>query len=104
MMAPGTFVRGGTELMGYRLLERSRASGSRVLAVAGEREQQLILRSLPEVATAYPRGQHRVVPAVGHAWNAEAPDVFARMVRSHVNGHGLPEQLVVPAGRPPRVH
>lgn len=95
MMAPGTFLRVGGELMDYRVPAQAAASSSRVLAVAGEREQELIVRSLAEVAGSFPLGQHRVVPGVGHAWNGEAPELFARVVSSHVRAQPLPEQLVV---------
>jgi pimeloyl-ACP methyl ester carboxylesterase len=97
MMAPGTFLRVGGELMDYRVPAQAAASSSRVLAVAGENEQQLILRSLAELTGSFPLGQHRVAPGVGHAWNGEAPELFARTVIAHVHEQPLPEQLVVPA-------
>jgi pimeloyl-ACP methyl ester carboxylesterase len=97
MMAPGTFVRVGGELMDYRVPAQAAGSSSRVLAVAGENEQQLIVRSLAKVAGSFPLGQHRVAPGVGHAWNGEAPELFAEVVIAHVREQPLPEQLVVPA-------
>lgn len=93
-MAPGTFLRVGDELMHYRIAAGSATSATRVLAVAGENEQQLIVSSLPKVAGAFPRGQARVVPGVGHAWNGEAPSLFAEVVRAHIGARPLPEQLL----------
>lgn len=97
MLAPGTFLRVGDELLDYRVPERARSSSSRVLALAGEREHQLVLRSLPAMSAAFARGQHRVVPAVGHAWNGEAPELFARVVGAQVRDLPLPAQLAPPA-------
>ncbi len=65
----------------------------RLLAVAGENEQQLILQSLPEIASAYPLGTARIAPGVGHGWSGEAPELFAGMIRAHVAGAELPAQL-----------
>lgn len=96
-MARGTFLRVGNELMGFRVPARAGASPCRLLAVAGEREQPLILRSLPELASGYRRGAARVVPGVGHAWSGEAPELFAQTVRAQVTGGELPEYLRPPA-------
>ncbi len=95
-MAPGTFLRVGAELMGYRVPGAAAGSTCRVLAVAGEREQELIRRSLPVLSTAFPRGAARVVPGVGHAWNGEQPALFAEVVRAHVADTGLPGALREP--------
>lgn len=98
-MAPGTFLRVGEELLHYRGPAGAPGSPSRVLAVAGEQEQDLIVRSLTELAGAFPRGQARIAPGVGHAWNAAAPDLFAATVRAQVAGTALPAQLRVPTPR-----
>lgn len=95
-MAPGTFLRVGAELVDYRAPEAASGSATRVLAVAGEREQELIRRSLPEIAGAFPRGAARLVPGVGHAWNGEQPALFAELVRAHVTDAELPETLREP--------
>ncbi len=92
-MAPGTFLRVGNELMDFRVPARAGVSPSRLLAVAGEKEQQLILRSLPEIAAGYRLGTARIAPGVGHAWSGEAPELFAGMIRAQVAGTELPEQL-----------
>jgi pimeloyl-ACP methyl ester carboxylesterase len=92
-MAPGTFRRVGEELMTFRAPAAAHASPCRLLAVAGEKEQALILRSLPKLANGFARGSARIAPGVGHAWVGEAPELFAAMIRAHVVDAALPEQL-----------
>jgi pimeloyl-ACP methyl ester carboxylesterase len=92
-MARGTFLRVGSELLDYRVPAAAGSSTSRVLAVAGEKEQELIRRSVPVIAAAFPHGRARIVPGVGHAWNGEQPDLFADLVRAHVAGTELPTAL-----------
>ncbi len=92
-MAPGTFLRVGAELLDYGLPDEAAESPCRVLAVAGDREQELIRRSLPVVAAAFPCGAARLVPGAGHAWNGEHPALFADLVRAHVTGNPLPPVL-----------
>lgn len=98
-MAPGTFVRVGGELMDYRVPASAGSSPARVLAVAGGNEQPLIRDSLTLIADAFPDGRAALVPGVGHGWNGEAPALFAAVVRAHVAGTPLPEEL----REPPRV-
>jgi hypothetical protein len=85
-MAPGTFLSVGEELMSYRVPEGAGSSTTRVLALAGSKEQELIRRSLPLLAGAFPHGQARVAPGVGHAWNGQSPELFAAAVRANVSG------------------
>ena len=98
-MARGTFLAVGGELMEYALPPAAGASGVRVLAVAGGGEQALILQSLPRIAAAFPHGQARVAPGVGHAWNGQAPDLFAAMVRAQVTRSPLPQGLAPVPGQ-----
>jgi pimeloyl-ACP methyl ester carboxylesterase len=97
-MAPGTFLRVGNELMDFRVPQGAGLSPCRLLAVAGEKEQQLILRSLPELAAGYRFGTARIAPGVGHAWNGEAPDLFAETIRAQVADADLPDQLLAAGG------
>jgi pimeloyl-ACP methyl ester carboxylesterase len=92
-MAPGTFRRVGAELMTFGIPTTAGTSPCRVLAVAGENENELILRSLPELAKGFDRGTARTAPKVGHAWVGEAPDLFAAMVLAHVANRALPDEL-----------
>ena len=92
-MAPGTFRRVGEELMTFGVPATAATSPCRLLAVSGENEHELILRSLPELANGFARGTARTAPGVGHAWVGEAPDLFAAMVRAHVADTVLPDEL-----------
>jgi pimeloyl-ACP methyl ester carboxylesterase len=92
-MAPGTFLVVGGELMDYALPAGAGRSTTRVLAVAGSEEQALVLQSLPRIAGAFPHGQARIAPGVGHAWNAQSPGLFAAMVVAQVTGAALPSGL-----------
>ena len=97
-MAPGTFLTVGSELMDYAVPSAAATSTCRVLAVAGGSEQALILRSLPLIAAAFPRGRAGIAPGVGHAWNAQAPELFGLVVRAQLTDSALPAGLTpVPA-------
>jgi pimeloyl-ACP methyl ester carboxylesterase len=95
-VAPGTHRRLGAELMRYRLPSAAAVSPSRVLAVAGGREHALILRSLAPIAAAFPRGEARVVPGLGHGWVGQDPQLFAAVVDAHIAAAPLPAQLAAP--------
>jgi pimeloyl-ACP methyl ester carboxylesterase len=100
-MARGTFLAVGSELLEYALPSAAAVSSSRVLALAGGAEPPLILQSLPWIAAAFPLGAARVAPGVGHAWNGQAPELFAATVRAHVAGAALPEGLAHVTASPP---
>lgn len=53
-----------------------------LLAVSGERDTASIRRAFPDLCAAVPQTQTWIAPGVHHAWNAEEPDLFARMVRT----------------------
>ncbi len=36
-----------------------------------------------------------MVPAVGHVWNLEAPDLFTAMVRAWITGQPLPQEFMI---------
>ena len=93
-MAPGTFLAVAEELLRYTVPPDAAATTTRVLALAGSQEQELILRSLPVVAAAFPRDQARVAPGVGHAWNGQSPELFAAAVRATVDGAPPPPGLL----------
>ncbi|WP_165968667.1 alpha/beta fold hydrolase [Arthrobacter crusticola] len=92
-MARGTFTAIGEELMNYRLPATSGTCPTRVLAAAGANEHPLILGSLTKIAAAFPSAQARIAPAVGHAWNGQNPDLFARTVLAHITAQPLPMEL-----------
>jgi pimeloyl-ACP methyl ester carboxylesterase len=98
-MRPGTFRRVGAELMTFGVPAAAATSPCRLLAVAGENEHELILRSLPKLADGFPRGTARTAPGVGHAWVGQAPELFSAMVRAHVADVALPGGLSAPPAR-----
>lgn len=85
-MAPGTFLSVGEELMTYRIPDDAARSTTRVLALAGSKEQPLILRSLGRIAEAFPQAEARVAPGGGHAWNGQHPELFAAAVEANIAG------------------
>lgn len=93
-MAKGTLATVGGELMDYRVPLTAASSTTRVLALAGSNEHPLILQSLSRIAGEFPHGQARVAPAVGHAWNGQAPDLFAQTVLAHITSQALPTELI----------
>lgn len=92
-MAKGTFTAVGGELLDYRIPATAALSTTRVLALAGSNEHPLILQSLTRIAGAFPHGQALIAPGVGHAWNGEAPDIFAETVLAHITSQPLPTAL-----------
>ncbi|WP_169807685.1 alpha/beta fold hydrolase [Herbidospora mongoliensis] len=82
------------EALGFRLPAQAGSSPCPILAVAGENEHDLIKRSLAGIAAAFPKGEARLVPGVGHGWNGEKPGLFTAMVRARVTGDRLSGELV----------
>jgi pimeloyl-ACP methyl ester carboxylesterase len=66
------------------------------LLIAGEREHPLIHHSMPALEALLPHAQCRLVRDVGHAWNAEQPDLFTGVVRAWCAQRPLPEELLSP--------
>jgi pimeloyl-ACP methyl ester carboxylesterase len=85
------------EALHYRIPEHAGRTATPVLAVAGAKEHQLILRSLPEIQSAFPNAVAGTAPDGHHGWNGEQPDLFARVVREWIDEPVLPAGLL-PAG------
>ena len=97
-MAKGTYQRVGGELLGFRVPAGADRSPCRLLAVAGEGEHELIRRSVPLLAGAFPFGTARLLPGLGHAWVGEDPGLFADVLTAHVLDAPLPAALALPHG------
>ena len=95
-MARGTLTRVGEEIIDFTVPATAGSSPCRVLAVAGANENAMILRSLPELAKGFARGEARLVPGVGHAWSGEDPALFTEMIRAHAADTQLPVNLYPP--------
>ena len=67
------------------------------LIIAGENEHETILRSLHNnYQRLMPHCVARSVPAMGHAWCNQDPDLFAQTVKAWVKDIALPDQLMSP--------
>jgi len=56
-----------------------------VLAVAAERDSASVRRAFPTLQSVLPQTQTWIAPGVHHAWNAESPELFARMVTEYAD-------------------
>lgn len=65
------------------------------LAIAGSEEHKTILSSLSQLQDHMPDCISRIVPEMGHAWCAKAPDLFAETVRNWTSSRPLPDRLEV---------
>lgn len=95
-MSRRAFLRIGDELMGFRLPAGLADASCPTLVVAGEREHELVRRSIPALVAALPRAEGRLAPGVGHGWNGEAPELFAETVRAWITDAPLPPALLAP--------
>lgn len=66
----------------------------RVLLLAGEREQRLILDSLADLLALLPDATGRLAPGAHHPWSGELPELFNATVEAWLSGSELPEALL----------
>jgi hypothetical protein len=83
------------DAMAFRVPAGAETSPCSVLALSGENDDDIVKRSLVEIANAFPSGQARVMPKAGH-WIGEDAKLFEAVVRSRVLGGPLPAELRVP--------
>ncbi|MFC6580030.1 alpha/beta fold hydrolase [Planomonospora parontospora] len=93
-MTRQAFRRVSEEALDFRVPAEAGDSPCPVLAVAGGNEHDLIKRSLTGIAAAFPAGETRLVPGVGHGWNGEKPELFTAMIRARVTGDPLPGEFL----------
>jgi pimeloyl-ACP methyl ester carboxylesterase len=72
-------------------LERIR---TRTLAVAGMRDTKPARRAVAYLQAAMPHSAGRLVPGVGHIWNAEDPRLFTVMVRAWIDEERIHDRLM----------
>ena len=90
-LSPDAANRLYTELMdGYRTPELG-AAAERLLAVAGDGEVRPVRAGLADLAAL--GATTAVVPRAHHAWNAEHPELFSRMVADWALHRTLPPEL-----------
>jgi pimeloyl-ACP methyl ester carboxylesterase len=97
-MSLRAFLRIGHELMAFRAEAGLQHVTAPTLVLAGEREQELIRRSIPEIVRALPAAEGYLVPGLGHGWSGEAPELFAQVVETWITGRSLPEGLMHVSG------
>lgn len=70
-----------------------------VLAVVGEKDTAPAKRAVLHIQDSILGAATRIVPGVGHQWNAEDQALFSAMVRSWVDSRTVDERLVPPPER-----
>jgi pimeloyl-ACP methyl ester carboxylesterase len=70
------------------------------LAVVGAKDTAPARRAVPHLQSVIPGAIGRVVPGVGHQWNAEDPALFSAMVRQWVGSGRVDDRLVPPTAEP----
>jgi 3-oxoadipate enol-lactonase len=66
-----------------------------LLAIAGEKEDAAVRRSLMALAHAAPQAQLRLAPGMHHVWNVEDISLFNEVLRSWLNGTTDPRLIPV---------
>lgn len=69
-----------------------------LLAIAGEKEDATVRRSLLALAKAAPHVQLGLAPGMHHIWNVEDVGLFNEVLRSWLNGTTDPRLIPVPRG------
>lgn len=64
--------------------------GGRLLAVVGSNDTALARNFVAGLPALVPWARTAVVPAVGHQWNAERPELFSDLVRAWITERPLP--------------
>ena len=64
-----------------------------VLVLVGEKETFLAKRAARQLAKTIPHARGYTVPALGHVWNLQNPDLFAETVRAWVSANSMPVAL-----------
>lgn len=82
-----------TTLFDFTLPEKLYQCVHRVLAVAGDKEVDMITQGLDDFHD-LPNGTSRLIPDAHHAWNAEYPTLFSSVVRAWITNQPLPEVLL----------
>ncbi|MHB1293891.1 MAG: alpha/beta fold hydrolase [Anaerolineae bacterium] len=78
----------------YGQIETPRTPGIPTLVLVGQKETWAARRMARTLARTIPGAVGALVPGVGHAWNLQAPDLFAATVRAWVEDASLPPTLL----------
>jgi len=64
------------------------------LVMVGQKEPRVVHESARDLLAVLPNAQGYVVANLGHPWNLQAPDLFARVVRAWINDKPLPQEAL----------
>jgi pimeloyl-ACP methyl ester carboxylesterase len=78
-------------------LDGLRRAQTPILILAGEREPKAVHRALTEVTSRAPKAVARLVPGMHHAWSAEDPELFRRVVHHWLAAGEPASELTSPA-------
>lgn len=92
-MSMDAYRRIGREAVDFVLPPALTDSSIPTLVVAGGNESAIIKDAVTTIAETMPNGVGAIVPAVGHGWNIERPDVFSAMIRAWITDGSLPPAL-----------
>ncbi len=93
-MTVQAFLAASRDAVNYKMSDSLGGIKTPTLIVAGAKEHALILKSQRVLADAMPSASAAIAPNVGHGWNGEAPELFARMITTWVQGQPLPDGLL----------
>ncbi|MDJ0016550.1 alpha/beta fold hydrolase [Rhodococcus erythropolis] len=68
-------------------VQRLRNLDTPVLAIAGENEPSIARDAVETLCTMMSNADPLIAPAVGHSWNSEDPDYFARVLTDWIDRH-----------------
>jgi pimeloyl-ACP methyl ester carboxylesterase len=77
----------------HALMEIQIPASAKLLVCVGEKETFIAKRDARKLATTISGARGVVVPAVGHVWNLEQPQLFSDTVRAWVSDQVLPAML-----------
>ncbi len=82
------------ENMSFRMPPGLNRATARVLVVAGQKEPKVMHEPARDLAAAIPNARACIATGLGHAWNLQAPDLFANTIRAWINDQPLPRELM----------
>ena len=78
----------------YRHIALPEACSIPTLVTVGEKETPVAKEMAKRIHAGLPASQLRVIGGVGHAWNLQAPELFARVASAWLRGESLPDEIV----------
>jgi pimeloyl-ACP methyl ester carboxylesterase len=91
-----SFIAANRDAGSFVMPENAAEIETPTLLIAGEREHQLIHRSMAVLESVLPNSQRRLARGAGHGWSAELPGLFAETVRAWCRQDPLPGELLSP--------